>query len=315
MEGNGRVVLAAAIAPIAWGSGYYVTQTYLPPDRPLFGAAVRALPFGLLLLALRPRLLRGAWWWRTAALGVLNFSAFFVLIFIAAYRLPSGVAATLTATSPLAVMLLARILAGERARTASVVAAVVGVVGVGVLVLRGGVSLDPLGVLASLTAVACSSLGFVLIKIWRPPVDLLPFTAWQLIFGGLVLVPIALIVEGPPPALDGRALGGFAYLGLLGTVVAYVVWFRGLRTVPAAAVSLIGLLNPVAGAVVGATLGHETFTAVQLVGMALVLGGVLFGQPAVLDALAGRSKRRGTVPVAADAGVMPPDPVGDGSPR
>jgi probable blue pigment (indigoidine) exporter len=286
MEGNARVLAAAAIAPIAWGSGYYVTQTYLPPDRPLFGAAVRALPFGLLLLALRPGLLRGAWWWRTAALGVLNFSAFFTLIFVASYRLPSGVAATLTATSPLVVMALAWPIAGERPRRASLIAAGVGIAGVGVLVLRGGVSLDPLGVLASLAAVACSSLGFVLVKAWRPPVELLTFTAWQLVFGGLVLVPIALAVEGAPPALDAGALGGFAYLGLVGTVLAYVVWFRGFRTVSAAAISLVGLLNPVAGAIVGVTLGHESFTGLQLLGMALVLGGVLFGQPAVLAALA-----------------------------
>lgn len=285
MEGTARTAVAAAIAPIVWGSGYYVTQAYLPPDRPLFGAAVRALPFGLLLLALRPRALSGVWWWRTAALGVLNFSAFFVLIFVAAYRLPSGVAATLTATSPLAVMLLAWMLIGERPRAASIAAAIVGIAGVAVLVLRGGVLLDPLGVMASLAAVGCSSLGFVLVKAWRPPVDLLPFTAWQLIFGGIVLVPVALVVEGPPPPLDLPALGGFAYLGIVGTVLAYVVWFRGLQTVSAAAVSLIGLLNPVAGAVVGATLGHETFTALQLLGMVLVLCGVFFGQPAVADRL------------------------------
>lgn len=285
MEGTARTAVAAAIAPIVWGSGYYVTQAYLPPDRPLFGAAVRALPFGLILLALRPRALSGVWWWRTAALGVLNFSAFFVLIFVAAYRLPSGVAATLTATSPLAVMLLAWMLIGERPRAASIAAAIVGIAGVAVLVLRGGVLLDPLGVMASLAAVGCSSLGFVLVKAWRPPVDLLPFTAWQLIFGGIVLVPVALVVEGPPPPLDLPALGGFAYLGIVGTVLAYVVWFRGLQTASAAAISLIGLLNPVAGAVVGATLGHETFTALQLLGMVLVLCGVFFGQPAVADRL------------------------------
>jgi probable blue pigment (indigoidine) exporter len=301
MEGNAKVLLAAALAPIAWGSGYYVTQTFLPPDRPLFGAAVRALPFGLLLLALRPGLLSGAWWWRTALLGVLNFSAFFVLIFVAAYRLPSGVAATLTATSPLILMLLAWALLGQQPRRASLAAAAVGIGGVALLVLRGGVSLDPWGVLASLAAVLCSSLGFVLVSAWRPPVDLLTFTAWQLVFGGAVLVPIALIVEGAPPALDLRAVGGFAYLGLAGTVLAYVVWFRGLRSAPAAAVSLIGLLNPVSGAVIGVTLAHETFTPLQVVGIVLVLVGVLAGQPSILAWVASRRRRRAAsvVPTAA----------------
>ena len=136
MESNWRVLAATTLAPIAWGSGYYVTETYLPPDRPLFGALVRALPFGLLLLAFRPRLPRGDWWWRAAVLGVLNVGAFFVLVFVAAYRLPGGLAATLTATSPIAIMLLAWLLVRERPAVASLVSATVGVGGVALLVLR-----------------------------------------------------------------------------------------------------------------------------------------------------------------------------------
>lgn len=288
----------ATIAPISWGAGYYVTETFLPPERPLFGAAVRALPFGLLLLAVRPGLLRGSWWWRTALLGALNFSAFFALVFVAAYRLPGGLAATITAVAPIALMLLAWALAGERPHRASLGAAVVGVAGVALLVLRGGVHADPLGVLAAIGAVLVSSLGFVLVKMWRPPVELATFTAWQLVFGGLVLVPVALLVEGAPPALDAGAIGGFAFLGLLGTVAAYAAWFAALRRLPAAAVSLVGLLNPVTGTVVGVTLAGESFGLMRLIGIVLVLGGALLGQPAVIEAV-----RRRTAETA------PPTPV------
>jgi probable blue pigment (indigoidine) exporter len=296
---------AAALAPIAWGSGYYVTATYLPADRPLFGAAVRALPFGLLLLALRPARLRGTWWWRTALLGALNFSAFFTLIFVAADRLPGGLAATLTATSPLMIMLFAWALAGERPPPASLAGAFVGLVGVALLVLRGATHVDAIGVLASLVAVTVSSLGFILVKTWRPPVDLLPFTAWQLIFGGLLLVPIALIVEGAPPPLDGRALGGFAWLGLAGTVLAYVVWFQGMRRLPAAAVSLVGLLNPVSGTVIGVALAGEAFTPGRGIGMALVLGGIVLGQPAVVGLFRRRDRAADTVAGSAEREEFP----------
>lgn len=277
----GRTLALTALAPIAWGSGYYVTETYLPPDRPLFGAMVRALPFGLLLLAFRPGLPRGVWWWRALALGTLNIGAFFVLIFVAAYRLPGGLAATLTATAPIMIMLFAWALVRERPRPMGLVGAGVGVVGVALLVLRADVTVDPIGVAASFGAVAMSSLGFVLVKRWTPPVDLLTFTAWQLIAGGLVLLPIALIVEGTPPPLDLGAIGGFLWLGLAGTVVAYVVWFRGLRMLPAGAVSLVGLLNPVSGTVVGVALAGEAFGAGQALGLLLVLTGILAGQPAV----------------------------------
>ncbi|MBZ5738294.1 EamA family transporter [Nocardioides mangrovi] len=289
LRGAGILALAA-LAPIAWGSGYYVTETFLPPDRPLFGAMVRALPFGLLLLALRPGLPSGIWWWRALVLGTLNIGAFFALVFVAAYRLPGGTAATLTATAPILVMLVAWALVGERPRAASLVGATVGVTGVALLVLRGGVTVDPVGVAASFGAVTLSSVGFVLVKRWQPPVDLLTFTAWQLVAGGLVLLPLALLVEGAPPALDLPAVGGFLYLGLAGTVLAYVVWFRGLRELPAAAVSLVGLLNPVAGTVIGVALAGEAFGLGQALGMVLVLGGVLAGQPAVIAAV--RRRRR-----------------------
>lgn len=285
MEANWRTLGLTALAPIAWGSGYYVTETFLPPDRPLFGAMVRALPFGLLLLALRPGLPRGVWWWRALLLGTLNIGAFFALVFVAAYRLPGGMAATLTATAPIVVMLVAWLLIGERPRIASLAGAAVGAVGVALLVLRSGVAVDPVGVAASFGAVAMSSLGFVLVKRWQPPVDLLTFTAWQLVAGGLVLLPVALLVEGAPPRIDLAAAGGFLYLGIAGTLVAYVVWFRGLRQLPAAAVSLVGLLNPVAGTVIGVLLAGEVFGGTQAAGLVLVLAGILAGQPAVLDRL------------------------------
>ena len=297
METSWRVLGLSALAPIAWGSGYYVTETYLPQDRPLFGALVRALPFGLLLLALRPGLPQGVWWWRALVLGTLNIGAFFVLIFIAAYRLPGGMAATLTATAPIMMMLLAWGLIRERPRAASLVGAVVGAAGVALLVLRAGFAVDPVGVAASFGAVAMSSLGFVLVKRWQPPVDLLTFTAWQLVAGGLVLLPVALLVEGAPPSLDLRAVGGFLYLGLFGTVLAYVVWFRGLRRLPAAAVALVGLLTPVAGTVDGVALAGEAFGASQALGLLLVLAGILAGQPAV----AARLRRRTTRVVDLDA--------------
>lgn len=293
VETKWRVLATTTLAPIAWGSGYYVTETFLPPDRPLFGALVRALPFGLLLLAFRPRLPRGDWWWRALVLGVLNIGAFFVLVFIAAYRLPGGLAATLTATAPIAIMLLAWLLVRERPALASLAGAVVGAGGVALLVLRGAVTPDPVGVAAALGAVAMSSLGFVLVKRWQAPVDLLTLTAWQLVAGGLVLLPVALVVEGPPPPIDAPAVGGFLFLGLVGTVLAYVVWFRGLRELPAAAVSLVGLLNPVAGTLVGVALAGEAFGTTQAAGLALVLLGVLAGQPAVRGLLRRRDNGTG----------------------
>lgn len=280
METNGwRAALLTTFAPAAWGTTYLVTERLLPPDRPLLSATVRALPTGLALLAATRRLPSGAWWWRSAALGICNIGLFFPLLFLAAYRLPGGLASTLQATSPLAVMALAALLIGERTGAARLVAAGVGIGGVALLVLRSPGALDSLGLVAAFGSVTVSAFGFVMIKRWTPPVDLLTLLSWQLVWGGLLLLPVTLLTEGAPPHFDAHAVAGYGWLMTAGTAVAYWCWFTGLRAMPAGAVSLIGLVNPVVGTALGVAVAGEAFGWVQGTGMVLVLGGVVAGQP------------------------------------
>jgi probable blue pigment (indigoidine) exporter len=280
-----RTVAVTLVAPIAWGTTYVTTETLLPADRPLFSAAVRALPVGLVVVALRRRLPHGIWWWRSLVLGTCNMGLFFGLLFVAAYRLPGGLASTMTAMSPLAVMLVAAVVIGERATLTGVVGAVVGVLGVGLLVLRSGAAADPVGVLAATGAVLVSAVGFVLVKRWERPTDLLTLTGWQLTAAGLVLTPVALVVEGAPPPIEARNLVGYVWLGAVGTCVAYVCWFHGLSRMTAGATALVGLVNPVVATLLGVVVAHEAFGPAQALGAVLVLSGVIAGQPAALSVL------------------------------
>lgn len=275
-----RAFLLTAFAPAAWGTTYLVTERLLPPDRPLLSATLRALPTGLVLLAVTRRLPSREWWWRAFLLGLCNIGMFFPLLFLAAYRLPGGLASTLQATSPLAVMAFAALVIGERAGLIRLAAAGVGIAGVALLVLRSPGHLDTLGLLAAFGSVVVSALGFVLVKRWTPPVDMLTLVSWQLVAGGLALLPVTLLVEGPPPHLDTPAVAGYLWLMTAGTGVAYWCWFTGLRAMPAGAVSLIGLINPVVGTGLGVIVAGEAFGWTQAAGMVLVLGGVVGGQPA-----------------------------------
>ncbi|MET0977895.1 MAG: EamA family transporter, partial [Paeniglutamicibacter terrestris] len=101
-----RTTLITAIAPVVWGTTYLVTSELLPTGHPLFAALMRALPAGILAIAWTRALPRGSWWWRSVVLGILNIGAFFPLLFISAYRLPGGIAATLGAAQPLIVAFL-----------------------------------------------------------------------------------------------------------------------------------------------------------------------------------------------------------------
>lgn len=293
METIWRWVMVTAIAPIAWGSTYYVTREYLPADSPLWGAVLRALPAGILLFALRPRRPRGAWWWRSAVLGALNVGIFFALIYVVAQLLPTSLASTIMATSPAIMMLLAWTLAGERLRIVPMLGAAIGLAGVALLLATDAGAVEPLGVVASLAAMLLSSLGYVLAKRWKDDTELLAVTSWQLLAGGIMLVPAAFLVEGAPPELDAVEVAAFAYVGVVATAVAFVAWFGGLAHLPAGTVGLVGLLNPVTGMMLGVLVAGEVLGGWQVAGLALVLAGILLGQP-VAGRLATRVRvRRG----------------------
>lgn len=289
-----RWVALTAVAPMAWGTNYFVTHEFLPADRPLYGAALRALPAGLVLLALSRQRPRGAWWWRSAVLGLLNVSVFFVLVYVASQVLPTSLASTVMAVSPLAMMLMAWPLVSERPRTAHLAGAAIGLAGVCLMLLTGTESVSVPGVLASVSAVLVSSFGHILAKRWSAGVDVLASTAWQLTAGGLFLLPAAAVAEGPPPALSVPAFLAFGYVTLVATALAFAAWFTGLRHLPAGTVGLIGLLNPVTGVLLGTAVAAEVLTVQQLCGLVLVLAGVVLGRPT-------RAGRRGSGQVPTQA--------------
>jgi probable blue pigment (indigoidine) exporter len=271
-------VLLTALAPMTWGTTYIVATEFLPPDHPLLVAALRSLPIGILLTACLRQLPKGIWWWRILLLGSLNIGIFQALLFVAAYRLPGGVAATAGAIQPLLVVLFAWGILSEKPTKLSIVAAIAGFVGVGLLVLGPAARLDGVGVVAAIAGAATMGLGTVLVKRWKRPASLLVFTAWQLAVGGIVLLPIALAVEGPITHLSITNLLGFVYLGLVGTGLAYALWFRGIDKLKASAVSCLGLMSPIVATLVGFVLLHQTFTPIQLIGTTIVLMSVLIGQ-------------------------------------
>lgn len=273
-------LILIGLAPAIWGSTYLVTTELLPDGYPLTAAMLRALPAGLLLLLLTRALPHGIWLLRVAVLGALNFSLFWWLLFVAAYELPGGVAATVGAIQPLIVLYLAKLLLDQQVRFAAIVAGVAGVVGVALLVLTPAATLSLVGILAAAGGALSMAVGTVLTRRWQPPVSALTFTAWQLVAGGLFLLPAALIFEPPLPALSAANIVGFTYLGLIGGALTYVLWFRGISTLGPTAVAPLGLLSPVAALLLGWGIAGESLTTLQMAGVIMVLASIWFSQVA-----------------------------------
>ncbi|MCU1369013.1 MAG: Permease of the drug/metabolite transporter superfamily [Ilumatobacteraceae bacterium] len=273
--------LRTMLAPIAWGTTYVTVTELLPAGRPLFVAAVRVAPAGLLLLGIgrlgsrwRPH---GAEWGRTAALAVCNFGLFLPLLIGAVYRLPGGVAAAAGGVQPLLVTAFSWVVVRRSPRRHELLTGVIAAVGVGLVVIRPGAGLDPVGVAFAMGANVSFAMGVVLTKRYPPPPNRIAATGWQLTMAGALLLPVALVAEGPPPGLAAGNLIGFAYLSLVATGVAYLLWFDGIRKLPAPAPPLLGLAAPITGAFMGWLVLDQSLSPVQLLGFAVTLAAIARG--------------------------------------
>lgn len=272
-------VLLTALAPAIWGSTYIVTTELLPPDRPFTAALLRTLPAGLLLVLWcrqAPALRDGRGWGRLLLLAALNLGVFQALLFVAAYRLPGGVAAVVGAIGPLLMMGLTWAVDHRRPPALAMVAGALGVAGMAALLLSPGAAWDMVGVAAALTGTVCMALGTFLARRWQSGgLPVLAFTGWQLLAGGLMLAPVAWALDPPLPALTVTQVGGYAYLGIAGALLAYALWFRGVARLPSIAVSSLGLLSPVAAVLLGWALLGQAMRGTSLVGVVVVLASIL----------------------------------------
>lgn len=271
-----RLVATATTGPVLLASAYLLITTL--PSAPLWNAVTRVLPAGALLLALRPMLPRGVWWWRSLVLGTLNFAGFFALQAYALRALPGGITATIAAMQTIVVPLGAALVLGERLRPSQLAAAPVGVFGVGMLVLRGNEVPHGPGVAAAGLMALCTAAGMLLTRLWRAPdgVHHVTTTAWQMIAGGLLLLPLAPLVEGPLPAMGASDWLVTAWLAFGATALPFVAMFgamhHGLR---ATVVSRLMLLCPLLVALGDWLIYGNGLTRTQFAGALLVMASII----------------------------------------
>jgi probable blue pigment (indigoidine) exporter len=148
------------------------------------------------------------------------------------------------------------------------------------MTLTAKARLDVPGVVAMLVATGLMALAVVLGRKWGRPPGATPMVlaTWQLVFGGVLLLPMTLVSEGLPDTLTARNLLGFTYIGVVGTAVAYTLWFRGIERLAPTSLSLLSLANPMVATVAGFVVLHQSLTAPQAAGFAVALGALVAGQ-------------------------------------
>lgn len=279
-SGTPAVAAMAAMAPIVWGTTYLVTTQLLPPGRPMTTSVLRALPAGVLLLCLAPGLPKRGWRWKTVVLGILNIGAFFPLLFVAAYRLPGGLASVVGSLQPLVITLITVALGWRRPPGRQVGLALAAACGVALTTLTARAHLDPVGIMAAIAGTISMACGILLSSRWgvAPGSRPLNSTAWQLIIGAVVITPLVPLVDQGTWYLDPGACAGYLWLTLVGGALGYAVWLRGARSLPPTNMALLGTLSPLTAAILGWVVLGQALTALQCFGFVIALGGATAGQ-------------------------------------
>ncbi|USP06023.1 EamA family transporter [Vibrio sp. LQ2] len=276
-----KTIALTAIAPIVWGSTYIVTTEALPPESPLIASTIRSLPAGVLLVLISRAWPTGLWWLRIAVLGFLNIGLFFYCLFFAATYLPGGMASMVMSIQPVIVMIMSWYLLSASFSSQQLVASGLGILGVGLLVLNSSAELNIEGMLTAILGTLSMALGVVLTKKWGRPtgMTMLGFTGWQLLFGGIILLPVSLWLEGIPTQLTSINYLGYGYLSLIGAILGYFLWFRGIEKLPPVTVSFLGFLSSVSACFLGYLILNQTLTWPQLLGALAILFSIVLAAP------------------------------------
>lgn len=284
-----------------WGGTFLVIELALVGITPFWLAACR-IGFGALLTSV-------IWWMRGGRLfttpttggqrinlyviAALSSAVPFMLLSWGQQYVTSGFAGVSMASVALMVLPLAHFLVpGERITLRRSIGFVIGFVGITILIggqafESTGVSLEMPGRIACVAAAACYAVSSVLMR-RLPPVDPVGLSAVLLLLGALLVIPMAWVVEGPPPMLDTRTLWLVVFLGMVPTAAANLLRVTVVRTAGPVFLILVNYQVPVWSVLMGAAVLGESLPASLIWAMALILAGVALSQLGALRRLFGR---------------------------
>jgi drug/metabolite transporter (DMT)-like permease len=268
-----------------WGSTWLFIKLGLEDLPPFTFAGIRFLLASLILVALVTA--RGARWPRSsnewgliAAVGLLQFTLNYGLVFWGEQHISSGLAAVLQSTFPAFGLVIAHFyLPQERMTMGRVLGVLLGVFGVAVifsdqLTIAGSMAL--LGSVALVLSALFGSYGNVLVKAYAGKVDPQVLAAGQMIFGFVPLLAIGIATEGNPLRFrwTTMAVVSLVYLVVVGSVVAFALYYWLLRNMDVTNTMLIALVTPVVAVILGMIVLHEKFNWRLLAGGACIISSI-----------------------------------------
>ncbi len=271
--------LVYVVLCLIWGTTWMAIRVLVQDVPPLWAAGIRfvlaALLLAVTLAVRRTPPIRGARQWRaTLVLGFTMVALPYGLLFWAEQYIASSMAAVLYASLPLAVSLFTPLMTQEQVPRPALLCMAVAMGGIGFL-FWGPMSVSAnslLGGAAVLGAVGSTSWSIVFAKQELREVDPWAATAWQTIFGGAVLFAGGAIVErGRPATWTPYAILALVFLAVMGTAVAFALYYWLLKRVKPYQAASMSLVIPVVAILEGALLLEESIPPSMLAASLLVL--------------------------------------------
>lgn len=275
------VVAAYITCALIWGTTWYAIRVCIAPGGypTLVAVALRFVIAALVLLPLAFRARawpRGRTWWYLVAAGVLDAAAY-MLVYLGEERVSGGVAAVVYGTQPLILGVLLSIVRIEKLTRAHIAGAIVSIAGVAVLFLdRLDVSAaQAVGVALVLGSVVLSTTYSVLIKKHGGGVPALVATTVFLSVTAIVLGVAALVSREPIPwPLPVEASVALGYLAVIGSAVAFLVYFWLLGRTSLSVASTLVFVFPLVALATDALIAGDSLTPRAYAGAGITLAGL-----------------------------------------
>lgn len=250
---------------------------------PLLFGGLRALIGGVFLLGLAIVLFQSSIpprrsWAGVLALALTSTTLAFGAMFLSPTRTGAGIASVLGNAQPLMVAGLAVVFLSERMTLDKWVTLMLGVAGVTLISSQALPGPDAYGISGAVLALVASfsaAAGSVIFKRMGIQTHLMAITAWQLILGSLPLLAASALVERDAPVTwNAEFVGLLLFLALVGTSLAYGVWYWLIRRDEVGRLSLFLFLVPVFGLGIAALVLGERVSPLEIIGSALTIAGI-----------------------------------------
>ncbi|WP_342069476.1 DMT family transporter [Yoonia algicola] len=266
---------------LMWSSAFTSARVIVEYAPPLSALALRFLISGLIgvgiawALGQSARLSRRQWR-GVVIFGVCQNALYLGLNFVAMQTIPASLAAIIASTMPLLVALSGWLVFGNTVRPLGIAGLIAGVVGVVLIMgarLQGGV--DLFGIVLCVIGVVSLTVATLAVVGASSGGNVLMIVGLQMLVGSAMLSIPALAIEVWDVTWNWQLGVAFAYTTIVPGLLATVVWFLLVGRIGAVKASTFHFLNPFLGVAIAATILGETIGVLDVVGVAIIAGGIL----------------------------------------